>query len=173
MLQHNFLLVKSVDSSMTIKKLLFFTLSYKPLELYVTSSIHLFIVLFESGTFSVSCVGTSHSHRDKRTPSITVELTNSLVNRRRVASAGSFYTLQFATRLLNFNTGASQPASATSSVSNWLALSPPEMGYIWTSSSTIIRIAAPAKQSSPHHWQFSKAHTGSRFAYGVQNSVCI
>jgi hypothetical protein len=39
--------------------------------------------------------------------------TNSLVNRRRVASAGSFYTLQFASRLLNFNTGASQPASAT------------------------------------------------------------
>jgi hypothetical protein len=44
-------------------------------------------------------VGTSHSHKD---------------NRRRVASAGRFYTLQFATRLLNFNTGASQSESAAS-----------------------------------------------------------
>jgi hypothetical protein len=33
--------------------------------------------------------------------------------RRHVASAGSFYTLQLATRLPDFNTGASQPASAT------------------------------------------------------------
>jgi hypothetical protein len=34
-------------------------------------------------------------------------------------------------------------------------------------------IAAPAKQSSPHHWKFSKAHTSSRFAYGFQTSVYI
>jgi hypothetical protein len=26
---------------------------------------------------------------------------------------------------------------------------------------------------APHHWQSPKAHTGSRIAYGVQNSVCI
>jgi hypothetical protein len=25
-------------------------------------------------------------------------------------------------------------------------------------------IAAPAKQGFPHHWQFSKAHTGPRIA---------
>jgi hypothetical protein len=29
-------------------------------------------------------------------------------------------------------------------------------------------IAAPAKRSSPHHWKFSKAHTGLRFAYGFR-----
>jgi hypothetical protein len=34
-------------------------------------------------------------------------------------------------------------------------------------------IAAPAKQSSPHHWKFSKAHTGSRTAPGFQTSVYI
>jgi hypothetical protein len=34
-------------------------------------------------------------------------------------------------------------------------------------------IAAPAKQGSPHHWQFSKAHTGSRFAIGFEPSLCI
>jgi hypothetical protein len=34
-------------------------------------------------------------------------------------------------------------------------------------------IAAPEKQSSPHHWKISKAHTGSRFASGFQTSVCI
>jgi hypothetical protein len=34
-------------------------------------------------------------------------------------------------------------------------------------------IAAPAKQSSPHHWKFSKAHTDSRFAHGFQASVHI
>jgi hypothetical protein len=31
-------------------------------------------------------------------------------------------------------------------------------------------IAATARQSSPYHWQSSKAHTGSRYTYGVQNS---
>jgi hypothetical protein len=29
-------------------------------------------------------------------------------------------------------------------------------------------IAAPAEQSSPHHWKFSKAHNGSRFAHGFE-----
>jgi hypothetical protein len=29
---------------------------------------------------------------------------------------------------------------------------------------TSIEIAAPAKQGSPSHWKYSKAHTGSRFA---------
>jgi hypothetical protein len=29
------------------------------------------------------------------------------------------------------------------------------------------------KKSSPQHWQSSKAHTNSRYAYGVQNSVRI
>jgi hypothetical protein len=33
------------------------------------------------------------------------------------------------------------------------------------------KIAAPAKQGSPHHWQFSKVHTGLRFAHGFQTSV--
>jgi hypothetical protein len=27
-----------------------------------------------------------------------------------------------------------------------------------------VKIAAPAKQGSPHHWQVSKAHTGLRIA---------
>jgi hypothetical protein len=31
----------------------------------------------------------------------------------------------------------------------------------------------PAKQGSPHHWQFSKAHTGSRIAHGFQYSVRV
>jgi hypothetical protein len=31
---------------------------------------------------------------------------------------------------------------------------------------TCIKIAAPAKQGSPHHWKFSNAHTGPRFAHG-------
>jgi hypothetical protein len=34
-------------------------------------------------------------------------------------------------------------------------------------------IAAPAKQGSPHHWQFSKVHTGSRFTHSFQNSLRI
>jgi hypothetical protein len=37
----------------------------------------------------------------------------SLVNRHRVVRGRQLYTLQFATRCLNFNTDASQPASAT------------------------------------------------------------
>jgi hypothetical protein len=32
-------------------------------------------------------------------------------------------------------------------------------------------VAAPAKQSSQHHWKTYKAHSDSRFACGVQNSV--
>jgi hypothetical protein len=28
----------------------------------------------------------------------------------------------------------------------------------------LVEIAAPAKQGSLHHWQFSKAHTGPRIA---------
>jgi hypothetical protein len=35
------------------------------------------------------------------------------------------------------------------------------------------KIAAPAKQSFPHLWKFSKAHTVSRFAHGFQTSVHI
>jgi hypothetical protein len=34
-------------------------------------------------------------------------------------------------------------------------------------------IATSAKQSSPYHWKFSKAHTGSRFAHGFQTSIHI
>jgi hypothetical protein len=34
-------------------------------------------------------------------------------------------------------------------------------------------IAAPTKQSSSQHWQFSKAHIGSRTAHGFQTSVRI
>jgi hypothetical protein len=34
-------------------------------------------------------------------------------------------------------------------------------------------IAAPAKQSSTHHWKFSKAQIDSRFAYGFQTSAYI
>jgi hypothetical protein len=40
----------------------------------------------------------------------------SLVNRHRVASAGSFYTLQFATRLPELQHRPSQPASVTSAL---------------------------------------------------------
>jgi hypothetical protein len=36
-----------------------------------------------------------------------------------------------------------------------------------------IEIAAPAKQGSPHHWQFSKAHTGSRIAHGFHHPVHV
>jgi hypothetical protein len=36
-----------------------------------------------------------------------------------------------------------------------------------------IEIAAPAKQGSPHHWQFSKAHTGSRIIRGFQHPVRV
>jgi hypothetical protein len=32
-------------------------------------------------------------------------------------------------------------------------------------------IAASAKNSSPHQWRFTRAHTGPRFACGFQNSV--
>jgi hypothetical protein len=34
-----------------------------------------------------------------------------------------------------------------------------------------ILAAAPAKQGSPHHWQFSKTHTGSRHAHGFPLAV--
>jgi hypothetical protein len=34
-------------------------------------------------------------------------------------------------------------------------------------------ITAPAKQGSPHHWQFSKTHADLRFAHGFQTSVHI
>jgi hypothetical protein len=30
-----------------------------------------------------------------------------------------------------------------------------------------------AKQYSAHHWKFSKAHSGPRFEYSFQPSVCI
>jgi hypothetical protein len=33
--------------------------------------------------------------------------------------------------------------------------------------------AEPAKQGSPYHWKFSKVYTISRFAHGVQPSICI
>jgi hypothetical protein len=29
----------------------------------------------------------------------------------------------------------------------------------------------PAKQGSPHRWEFSKAHTGSQFAHGFRAPV--
>jgi hypothetical protein len=38
---------------------------------------------------------------------------------------------------------------------------------------TYLKIAAPAKLGFPHHWKFSKVHTGPRFAHGFQASVCI
>jgi hypothetical protein len=36
-----------------------------------------------------------------------------------------------------------------------------------------LKIAAPVKQGSPHHWKFSKMHTGPRFAHDFQPSVSI
>jgi hypothetical protein len=33
-------------------------------------------------------------------------------------------------------------------------------------------IAATVKQSSPHHWQSSKEHTSSRFAYDYITKLC-
>jgi hypothetical protein len=38
---------------------------------------------------------------------------------------------------------------------------------------TYLKIAAPAKQGSPHHWKFSKVYIGPRFIEGFQTSVCI
>jgi hypothetical protein len=35
------------------------------------------------------------------------------------------------------------------------------------------KIAAPPKQSSLHHWKFSKAQTDSRFEYDFQTAVYI
>jgi hypothetical protein len=37
----------------------------------------------------------------------------------------------------------------------------------------LLKLQAPAKQSSPHHWKYSKVHTASRFAHGFQTSVHI
>jgi hypothetical protein len=34
-------------------------------------------------------------------------------------------------------------------------------------------IAVPAKQGTSHNWQFSKVHSGSRFAHGFRNSIRI
>jgi hypothetical protein len=36
-----------------------------------------------------------------------------------------------------------------------------------------LKIPAPTKHGSPHHWKFSKVHTGPRFAHGFQPSACI
>jgi hypothetical protein len=36
-----------------------------------------------------------------------------------------------------------------------------------------LKIAAPAKQGSAHHWKFSKVHTSPQFAHSFQHSVCI
>jgi hypothetical protein len=36
-----------------------------------------------------------------------------------------------------------------------------------------LKIAAPTKQVSPHHWKFSKVHTGPRCAHGFHSSLCI
>jgi hypothetical protein len=36
-----------------------------------------------------------------------------------------------------------------------------------------LKLAAPAKQGSSHHWKFSMVHTGLRFAHGFQPFVCI
>jgi hypothetical protein len=47
----------------------------------------------------------------------------------------------------------------------------PRLGVCSRQPST--EIAAPAKQSYPHHWKFSKAHTDLRFAYGFQSSIYI
>jgi hypothetical protein len=47
----------------------------------------------------------------------------------------------------------------------------PRLGVCSRQPST--EIAAPAKQRSPHHLKFSKAHTGWRFTYGFQISVYI
>jgi hypothetical protein len=35
-----------------------------------------------------------------------------------------------------------------------------------------LKIAAPAKKVSPHHWKFSKVHIGQQLAHGFQLSVC-
>jgi hypothetical protein len=45
----------------------------------------------------------------------------------------------------------------------------PRLGVCGRQSST--EIVSPAQQNSLHHWQFSKVHTGSRFAHGFQSSV--
>jgi hypothetical protein len=37
--------------------------------------------------------------------------------------------------------------------------------------SHLLKLQRLKKQSSPHHWKFSKVHTGSRFAYGFQTSL--
>jgi hypothetical protein len=36
-----------------------------------------------------------------------------------------------------------------------------------------LKIAAPAKQGSLHHWKFSKVHTSRRFAHSCQPSLCV
>jgi hypothetical protein len=36
-----------------------------------------------------------------------------------------------------------------------------------------LKIAAPAKQCSSHHWKVSKVQTDPPFAHGFQPSVCI
>jgi hypothetical protein len=48
-------------------------------------------------------------------------------------------------------------------------------GTAWESAPNIrlLKFAAPTKQGSPHHRQFSKAHTGSRIARGFQHPVCL
>jgi hypothetical protein len=52
---------------------------------------------------------------------------------------------------------------------SWLMLAPP--GSL--QQTTIYWNCSAWKQNSPHHWKFSKAHTGSRFTLGFQNSVYI
>jgi hypothetical protein len=40
-------------------------------------------------------------------------------------------------------------------------------------SDTSFEVASSEKQYSPHYWQISKAHTGSRFVYGFQSTVYL
>jgi hypothetical protein len=36
-----------------------------------------------------------------------------------------------------------------------------------------LKIAAPTKQGSAHHWKFSKVHTGPRFAHSFEPFIYI
>jgi hypothetical protein len=43
----------------------------------------------------------------------------------------------------------------------------------WELAADTCQITAITVQGSPHHWKFSKGHTGPRFAHGFQPSVYI
>jgi hypothetical protein len=51
----------------------------------------------------------------------------------------------------------------------WKAIRAPETCSRFTTNET----SAPAKQGLPHHWQISKEHFNSWYAYILSNSICI